>query len=430
LAAAAGAWLAATTAGAGFARSGFPANEVCTDIVDNDAGAGEFYVVAINSVVPTLYDDFLFDVTAKGEARSDLNTEIAIDSWSVAPNFRRGGTGSILAYEAFVTYPRIAGARGGRLVVDSDQGGNTIWGAERIQGVGDSLLVGQDAGIGLVLPGNRQSYLATVRGTPTRFPAAVARDHVTIAFAPIAEVTRTEIVPGTECYAGGAVPNPLAPLRGLLVGYAVYRIPDTPVGTGGSDEFLAALVDGDPDTGYVGFVDLRAFDLALGRTDPANDLDPDDGARLVNPDGRMFSGDEVLIYEDDAIGRCAACGSAPDSSRNYWYAVQPVAAGRLDDFANAGFTTNLYHLGDHRIDLDGDGTLDAVSLNSIPGAHDTPEFISPQVVEGLDGLGLTAAGLPLLSAPMWHGRFRRLIGYELDPIAPPVNVPPLTTRGR
>ena len=79
--------------------------------------------------------------------------------------------------------------------------------------------------------------------------------------------------------------------------------------------------------------------------------------------------------------------------------MQPVVAGRVADFASIGFTLNDAFPGDHRMDVDNNGENDAVSLNTVAGAHDSMEFYSPQAEPrngGQDGLGLTNRGIPLV----------------------------------
>src|SRR6185369_3287425 len=130
-----------------------------------------------------------------------------------------------------------------------------------------------------------------------------------------------------------------------------------------------------------------------------------------NPDGVMFSGDEVLLYQDSSNNRgvARATGTAPDLSgaTSYWYAFQPVLRGSVPDYASSGFGPgSALFFGDHRIDLDGDGRPDAVDLD----LDGTPDFISPQAEAGISGLGLTNAHLPLLSAPVL-GRADPLVSH-------------------
>jgi hypothetical protein len=414
---------AADSAGAGVTCSGFPARPDCTNLVDNAQERGELIVTKLAPTAPP--DDWLFDLRSRGGGQSDTNTQLDPGSWWFGLNFRRPDQ-VLDVKEVLVTYPPLAPGSPARMILDSADRWTVQYGGEPQQHVGNSLLAG-----GLAIPGTRNRYPVRIAGVIHSFPRSTTMGAVTIAWAPAIELNPIP-PPIGGCDPGGDAANPSDSSRGLLVGYNVWRVPDTGTNTGSAADFMDALSDGDPDSGWVGFVDLRSFDLRDGTPEATNDLDPLDGARLVNRDGEMFTGDEILLFEDGPR-RCAACGGRPDASRAWWYAVQPVAEGEVDPLADLGFTWLDALRGDHRIDVNGDGTFDAVSLDTTTVAgHDSPELISPQADAGIDGLGLTAAGLPLLSAPMWFSPRPRdpERGYELAPFAPPVGVPPLVPRQR
>lgn len=393
------AWLLASSA---FAASiqGFPFDAACGSLWTAPADAGELYATKI-SAVPAPESDLRYDLSRKLEGVSAV-TALHRQGWNVDEDWRTMQMPMTDVMFVVVTLPD------GRLMTDSSDSVELNYLGAALQRVGDSLPAGQDASIGLTLPGTRATYEVAFDTGSRTFPRATS-DGIQIAWAPVAEVNPLELAPRTSCSAGGRRFHPLDPTRGAIVGYNVYRIPDTGSSSGSAAELMAALLDGDPSTGWQYFADLRTFDVTVAQSfeaPNANDLAPGDLVTLANPDGRMYSSDEVLVFTDafaeNGLTRCAGCGTPPERGRPYWYAVQPVWTGGLDELADTGFTFATTPYGDHRMDLDGDGTHDAASLDTVASTgHDTAEFISPQAGAGFHGLGLTAAGLPLLSRSTW-----------------------------
>jgi hypothetical protein len=345
--------------------------------------------------------DMLFDLRGKGGSTSSASGGLDVPWLIVYDEFRDG---SLPSDGRFMTVT-VPGQHGDRIVMLSDHEGAPLMSvASSLQEVGNSLPLGVRASIGIAIPGTRTTYDVDLGGTTSAFPRRLPDGGVEIAFAPLAEVTRPN-VPRicVRCVPGGIGWDPRHPGRGLIVGYAIHRVPDTGDGSGSPEHFAAALVDDDPSTGFQGFADLRRVDVTIPtQGDPGTgDLDPGDATRLSNPDGAMYSSDEAVLFVDGP-SRCPACGTPPAPDQAYWYAAQPVWAGSVDAFANVAFTYQHRWPGDHRIDADGDGVFESLSLDSLPMLPgDSPEFISPQAAAGHDGLGLTVAGRPLISAPMW-----------------------------
>lgn len=383
--------------------TGFPAESDCSDTTrEIDSRGAELYVLKISPTPAMRGNDWLWNVQRKGEGNSDA--QALLDSggfWSVGDVWAVP-QGSNDAAFAFMTMA------GGGLYVDGGDAASVDWGVAPIQQVGNSLPIGRDNGIGLVLPSLPGQYPVTMApGVIRMFPMAT-QDSLNYAFAPIAEVNPNDAVPGV-CQIGGQVFNPRDPTRGAIIGYNLYRLPPCGCVPTDDDFHRAMLTDDDSDGGWIDFIDLRKFDVTIADgapsgpgTPPSNDLDPLDAAGIQNPDGRMYSGDEVMLYADAYNLRPAGPGVPPPARGvGYWYRLQPVVYGTVASFAATGFTLNGVYAGDHRMDLDADGEFDAVSLNTVAGAHDTPEFYSPQAEPGnggLDGLGLTNHGRALLSA--------------------------------
>jgi hypothetical protein len=379
--------------------TGFPAEPDCTALARLDSA--ELYVLGVNPGNSSRTNDWLWNIENKGEVSSDAQALIdPSGSWAVGDVWGEGTGGATFA---FMTFPD------GILYADTNDPTSVDFGVAPVQRVGDSLPVGRDAGIGLQLPGTAAQYQVTMAPGITRtFPMATTSGALVLAFSPIAEVNPLDAVPGT-CQIGGNAFHPRDTTRGAIIGYNVYRLPACSCTPTAADFHRAMITDDDSDGGWIAFVDLRTFDVTVadGRpglpgTPAPSDLVPDDLFGLQNPDGRMYSGDEVLLFADDGnITRPRSDELAPRRGLSYWYALQPVVFGTVSSFASLDFTINDFFAGDHRMDVDGDGEFDAVSLNSVAPAHDTPEFYSPQAEPengGQDGLGLTHRGMALLGS--------------------------------
>lgn len=383
--------------------TGFPTNPECTNTTDMiDSHQAELYVLKVPASGSARQNDWLWNTDRKLEASSDSQALLSGAGW--------WSTGDVWAepqVSADVAFSYITFA-GGFLYADSSDGSVVDWGATPVQKIGDSLPIGRDAGIGLVLPETAGRYDVTLApGIVRTFPMATTSGALIFAFSPIAEVNPMDT--GGGCQIGGETTNPQDPTRGAIIGYNVYRLPSCGCTPTREDFHRAALTDDDFDGGWIYFIDLRKFDLTLSDTTPGIpglpsplDLDPDDLAGIQNPDGWPYTGDEVVLFSDmDNISRPRNGELAPVRSLSYWYALQPVVHGSIDDFAATGFTVNDTFQGDHRMDLDNDGEFDAVSLNTVAPFHDSAEFFSPQAEPGnggQDGLGLTHHGVALLSA--------------------------------
>jgi hypothetical protein len=385
----------------------------CAGLVDNEATLGELLVIKVPSAGSTT--DILFDLGPTGGLSiGGANGGDAVNvQWTAPSNFRAPAIGSDVFF-VFITHPPEAGRRGARLFVDSGTIANQDFTAATVQVVGESLpgSYGGLAGIDLVLPGDATPYGVRLRGPAGSLTAGFpkgATGGIELAFSPIAEVNNVDLI-GGGCTVAGEAADPSDPdmTRGIIAGYNVWRLAGVATSVPVPRDFLDASLDGDPSTGWQAYMPLDGgFDLGRSDALPAgpgtpapSDRAPDDLFGMQNPDGIMYSGDEVMIFQDSRNNRGAIreTGTAPDFSgaTSYWYAVQPVLRGSVEDFAALGFGPGSSMLfGDHRLDLDGDGRADAVDLD----LDGTPEFISPQAGAGLPGLGLTHGRLPLLSAP-------------------------------
>ena len=392
---------AGTSVAAGI--GGFRADRDCTVIFmpKTELIGVKFTETAIDSMA-----DMMFDMTAKGGRRLEASYTLADGGWTIdeawiLPQLQQD------AHFVVMGSPEEAPGSGCIVRVDSSRTTQFFFNEASALRVGDAPPVGQLQSNGLTIPGTRTTYPALGR----TFPERLADGTTTIAFAPVPDAPPPS---GHDCAWGGSLADPtddvnVPPVRGLIVGYNVYRLPACNGTTGGQREVLASLFDGDPRTGWVGFVDLRRVLLGVpddaSRSPGPSDLDPGDGVELANPDGIPYDGDEVLLFTDRAAGLGGDPSRAPIPDESYWYVVQPAWRGSLAEFAAAGFTDQRHLSGDHRRDLDGDGSFDAVDLDM----QDRPdaggvEFLSPQsnAANGsIDGLGLTAAGLPLVSKPMF-----------------------------
>ncbi len=407
----------------GAPATGFPAVPDCTNTAQNiDSANAELYVLKITPTASQRKNDWLWNTDQKAEPASD--SQALLDTggfWSSGDVWALAQGGADMAF-VFITFAPSGPGEPAELYVDSNDGASVDWGVAPLQRVGDSLPTGRDAGIGLAIPGTASTFTATVRpGVTKSFPirttpsGSATAGSSNIAFGTIAEVNPADAVAGA-CQIGGNGFNPRDNTRGAIIGYNVYRIPGTAGTVPTRADFQAAvLTDSDADGGWVYFLDLRTFNVTAADTNPGapgtnapSDTAPTDLAGLQNPDGRMYSGDEVVIFQDSAnrsgVSRVRAAELAPVPGQSYWYAVQPVVFGTMAEYTASGFTVNDFFNGDHRMDLDGDGEFDAVSLNSVAGSHNTPEFISPQAEAengGQEGMGLTNGGVLLLSAPMF-----------------------------
>lgn len=402
----------------GTPATGFIAVPDCTGLVVNvDSDDAEMYVIKYASAASARTNDLLWDISRKGETVSDSQASLnSAGFWSTGDVWGAPQIASDLAYN-FVTFAN------GDLYVDANDGASVDWLAAAAWRFGNSLPAGRDAGSGLAIPGTSAQFSVVTRtGNPGRMfpvraqpPGSATAGSINVAFAPFHEVNPMEIAP--QCTISASMANPaLSSGLGGIIGYNVYRIPGSAGTVPTRQMFMDAIVTAsDADGGWVYFIDLRTFNVALADTNPGSagtdapsDLTPTDLAGLQNPDGRMYSGDEVVIFQDSANRagtlRPRAADLAPTLGASYWYAIQPVILGTMASYASADFTVNQRFPGDHRMDLDGDGEFDAVSLDTIVGAHNTPEFISPQAEASNGsqaGMGLTNGGLPFLSAPMF-----------------------------
>jgi hypothetical protein len=392
--------------------AGAVAEPGCGMLVPHLTAAGaELYALKTHNAGggPDFHQDWLFDLTATGGGRT-TNTFVGADSWQVPDEFARQ---TVPPEELFVvlTFP------GGRLAIDSTsaRGTSENMGVVQIQRVGDSLPVGVGAGIGLEMSGTAAPYTAAVgdrAGGLASFPYGT-QAAIVVAFAPIAEINSDDPT-GSGCTVGGSVLDE-EPGFGVIVGYNVYRVEGVPSVVPSPSDFVGHWEYYVPYSSFdldlaespgSGGPDRNGDTLSDGDGTPApNDGDPNDLVGFINPDGLGHTGDEVLLFQDAALnpdGTPRRSGTAPDVSggRGYWYAVQPVLwQGRtlLQDFDGTGFGRAGEFAGTHAIDTDADTVAESLDVD-LDGRRD---FYSPQVVSGQTGLGLTHAGVPLLSQPVW-----------------------------
>lgn len=365
--------------------SGYVLEDDCATPVDNVAQEGELYVIKVRNGTSVAYTDWLFDLRTKNGGQAGL-AELGSVGYLVPANWTFPDTVQDDVH-VLITYAD------GVVALDSGNIGTTLgtFNFVRRQHVGDSLPSGPPLqGRDLVLSQGAGQYSVDLGGGRTvSFPYGTHAG-ISIAFAPLAEVQNTDLSAAT-CTWGGEVPDmnsaPPTEEQGLIRGYNVYRLE----GTAGSPPPITLVRQL---RNWTYFVDLRALDLDA--TGLGQDLNPDgDLTGIDNDDGLPYTGDEIVFFSDanaNPNGSTRAGGTyGPVPGQGYWYALQPVAQGRIEDFANV--IINSRPAADLRLDLDGDTLYDAVNLDpDVDPTGASPEFISPQAEAGLPGLGLT-----------WHG---------------------------
>ena len=392
---------------------GAVADGACQNLVANNVGSGgELYALKVHNPGsgPDEHTDWLFDLRAKGGAQIP-NVDAGGATYQVLGRWKHHPNPPEHLF-VIMTFPD------GNIAIDGQEvRSSNAYGAVERQQIGSSLGVGTAAGIGLDLPGSAAQYeissmVDTHTGAPARFPFGT-RQGIEVAFAPIAEVNPTELAPG--CTIGSEAEDPEARF-GLIVGYNVYRIPGDPGIVPAAVDFIggwnyyipySSFDTHVPDTYGSAGPDMNGDGLPDGDgTDAPTDANADgDLVGLHNPNGVPYDGDEVLIFQDSARnpdGSPRAYGTAPDVSgaQGYWYAFQPVlfsSTTTLADYDGLGFTRDDMFVGQHALDVDGNGQLDALDFD----LDGSPEIYSPQAEQGILGYGLTNNGLPLLSPPVF-----------------------------
>lgn len=402
---------------------GFVASLDCT-AVDGASAEGELIASLGTFGGSTDAPRFLFDLTSKGGTAIEATRLLGANYESL------GDWGSYPWDTVFVriVLPPLSPGGPARVALDAKSHPHVDMGLVIPLGIGNSLPVGADAGIGLVISPAGQ-YPVNFGSVTHLYPQRDADGSTTLAFAPLAEIDRGDDV--DECTVTQHVFGTGTLDMGGIRGYNVFRIPAPSAGD--PDAFTTALTDGDPTTGFMTFIDLARFRLGVATdvtVDPAtNDLDASDGAFLHDPDGRMYSGDEVILWTDVATGPLAHPIRAPLQEQAYLYAIQPVAHGTVAA-AHDCYTNNCVLQGEHRRDLDGNGSYDSVDLDGLDPADLSVEFISPQfdpAEGGQAGLGLTFRSKLALSTaisvepvPLRLRRSTELI--RLDPVTPDLDV--------
>lgn len=332
--------------------------------VDILSAGGELYSIKLDG---GRHDDWQVELEARGGDRIGLNPgDVDGDTWQVlSGNFTRPESPSQVVF-TLITFPD------GGLYVDSGslEDGFNFMGLARTQLVGNSPDLPGNAGVN-VASGRGNTYTADLGAGPTEFPKASLSGGdlaIHVALAPVLEL-HDELRMG--CTWGGAEPDPTTG-RGLVVGYNIYRLEDDGAAEATWDEVVRH-------ENFVYFADF--FD------DPG-----DDNSTLLDPDRLPYTGDEVVVFTDFARepdGSDRAVGTPPEFGRDYWYAWQPVVSGSIEDFANVSLAGGPRR--DYTVDVDGDGTADAVDLD--PAFGNGVEFDSPQADFGIGGLGLTNAAI-------------------------------------
>lgn len=418
--------VAAIPASAQVPVSGISAQPGCGGLMDNDAENAELIAVKVTAATG-LCTDILFDLSQTGGTSiGGATTGDAVNvQWLCPPNWTNGQIGSD-AHFALLIYPPAAGSQANRMMIDSGAISNQDFTAAAVQTVGNSIPSSYTGtqGIDLVLS-SAGAYSVKLRGpagaTSAGFPRG-ANGGVEVAFAPLAEVNTVDLI-GGGCTVAGETRNPAAPngagdVDGVILGYNVYRLSGTAGAPPTANAFYTASLNADPTDGWQYFMPLtQSHGLGAMDTNPGgagtpspSDTNPNDLSGLQNVDGVMYSGDEVMIFQDSATNRGVArsAGSAPVVGTGYWYAFQPVMCGDVayysvargfgpgNSLANGDHGSSLSALGagDDSVDLDLDGNI---------------EFFSPQADVGAQpGLGLTYNGIPVLSQPVFG---------QMDPLA-------------
>lgn len=328
--------LAAATSVPAQSIAGFISDD-CVNLLDVQAQRSELYGFKFGT---SRTPDVLYDATANGGANT--YADLTGSSWNIDPAWRvttvatdRGASAITMA--------------GGRVVLDSGSFLSFAFAAAKPQPVGS-------------IDGVAPQVSATSFGYEVRFH-------------PLAQLT-PDIV--ATCSVAG---DPGANLR-PIAGYAIYRLP------AGSSPTLAQFRQ----SGYVGFLDSRRFDFAAADPDgyACSDLASGDEALLLNPNGVVDDGDEVVVFRDTTrtpSGRPRA--NAASALASYVYRVQPVIDQDIAQYATG---IGVGNQGDPAtaVDRDGNGTKESVDLRN-DGWY---EIIDP----GMTGMGLTYGG-EILSSP-------------------------------
>lgn len=394
----------------GVASSGIVAVEGCTGAVLPDSENAELYAFKVG--LGGSCTDILFDLRQTGGMAFSANTgDDTNPLYLVDPNWAVAQVGSDVHF-IYMVFPPAPGTIANRIMVDSGTTNNQDYSAAAIQTVGNSLpsTYAGSNGKNLVLS-SAGSYSVVLAGAaPTAgFPRG-ANGGIEVAFAPISEVNNNDLV-GGGCDPAGEYPNPATgsqAMDGLIIGYNVYRLNGTPGAPPNAQAFYDASLNANPADGFQYFMPLTSsYNLsAPDTTNPGpapNDSIPNDLGGLQNPDGIMYNGDEVMIFQDSASNRGVNrpdVGSAPVVGQGYWYTFQPVVCGDVDDFTSTGFGPgNNQFRGNHAMNLSSlGGAMDAMDLDLDGNA----EFFSPQAdVNAGTGLGLTYNGLPVISQPVF-----------------------------
>lgn len=329
----------APAAATGQAISGFVTDD-CTgmNLLDVQALGGELYGFKLGG---SRSPDVLFDARASGG--TDVIAELTGASWNINDAWRISVRPTDLGVEV-ISLP------GGRAVLDSGLFSTFFFSFARAQPVGS-------------MDGISPQVVATSFGYEVRFH-------------PLAQLTPDN---GAGCsLAGDPASN-----RRAIAGYAIYRLP-----AGGSPT-LAQFRQ----SGYAGFLDARRFDFAAADPDgyACSDLASGDESLLLNPNGVVDDGDEVVVFRDTTrtpSGRPHA--NAASAAVSYLYRVQPIIDQDIAQYAsgigvgNQGDTVTA-------ADRDANGSKESIDLKS-EGRY---ELIDP----GMTGLGLTYGG-EILSSPL------------------------------
>jgi len=380
--------LGAQEAQGGVTVFGTVANEGCTAAATWPA---ELYAVKLLASTPASRTDFLVDLRAKGGPTIG-GIAYGNGSWIIPPSWRIDIVGG-----AGVPFVYITGDAG-RIAVDSGVPSEFDFGLPLEKVIGNSLPIGVDAGIGLVLPPGGGAYLADLDGpgplAAASFPFGFP-DAVQVAFAPIAEVNAPAQPSG--CTIGADRNDPFTGV-GTIVGYNVYRVADGGARVAPSPAELAghwqAFLPFSPALPDVTLMTCRSGGIA----DPAA-MPAVSGYR--DNDNRPYSGDELMVFHDGPLngnGTPRASGTPPAPGIDHWYAFQPVIGQNPGETIAAlqgvALTNNLTPSISVVATPDGPGTGADIDGDG------RPEFYSPQARLGIGGLGLTHASYPALSMPV------------------------------